>query len=143
MIGDYTVFSLLYAGGKLYRAEPSSVLNLCRGHIEGKKIPGLPDDFKVSERKITMGDLVEAEKNGSLLEVFGAGTAATVTAVDKYVPISPLSLSMTEWLTDVESGMRVGISICQLDPKGWVRSPRPCTTLSSESRRARSNHHGA
>jgi len=37
----------------------------------------------VSERKITMGDLVEAEKNGSLLEVFGAGTAAIVSAVDK------------------------------------------------------------
>jgi branched-chain amino acid aminotransferase len=60
-----------------------SVLNLCRGHIDGKSIPGLPSNLKVSERKITMGDLVEAEKNGSLLEVFGAGTAAIVSAVDK------------------------------------------------------------
>jgi branched-chain amino acid aminotransferase len=60
-----------------------SVLNLCRGHIDGKTIPGLPSNLKVSERKITMGDLVEAEKNGSLLEVFGAGTAAIVSAVDK------------------------------------------------------------
>jgi branched-chain amino acid aminotransferase len=51
--------------------------------VEGKKIPGLPSNLKVSERKITMGDLVNAEKDGSLLEVFGAGTAATVTAVDK------------------------------------------------------------
>lgn len=63
----------------------NSVLNLCRGHIEGKTLPGLPADLKVSERKITMGDLVEAEKNGSLLEVFGAGTAAIVSAVDKWV----------------------------------------------------------
>lgn len=62
------------------------MLKLCRGHVDGNKVPGLPDKFKVSERKITMGDLVEAEKNGSLLEVFGAGTAATVTAVDKCVP---------------------------------------------------------
>lgn len=67
------------------------MLKLCRGHVEGEKIAGLPDKFTVSERKITMGDLVEAEKNGSLLEVFGAGTAATVTAVDKYVPHSFLS----------------------------------------------------
>jgi branched-chain amino acid aminotransferase len=65
-----------------------SVLNLCRGHIDGKTIPGLPSNLKVSERKITMGDLVEAEKNGSLLEVFGAGTAAIVSAVDKWVDYS-------------------------------------------------------
>ena len=70
--------------GNIHRTKlTSSVLNLCRGHIDGKSIPGLPSNLKVSERKITMGDLVEAEKNGSLLEVFGAGTAAIVSAVDK------------------------------------------------------------
>lgn len=30
-----------------------------------------------------MADLVEAEKNGTLVEVFGTGTAAIVSAVDK------------------------------------------------------------
>ncbi len=30
-----------------------------------------------------MSELVEAQKNGNLLEVFGTGTAAVVSAVDK------------------------------------------------------------
>ena len=60
-----------------------SVLSLLQGHIDGHKLDGVPDKIKISERKITMGDLVAAEKDGSLLEVFGTGTAAIVSAVDK------------------------------------------------------------
>jgi branched-chain amino acid aminotransferase len=30
-----------------------------------------------------MKDLVDAEKNGTLLEVFGTGTAAIISSVDK------------------------------------------------------------
>jgi branched-chain amino acid aminotransferase len=59
-------------------------LEVAREHASGKnKIPGLPDNLKVSERKLIMKDLVEAEKNGSLLEVFGTGTAAIISSVDK------------------------------------------------------------
>jgi branched-chain amino acid aminotransferase len=37
----------------------------------------------VSERKIVMADIVDAAKNGTLVEIFGTGTAAIVSAVDK------------------------------------------------------------
>ena len=38
-------------------------------------------DLKVSERKITMGEVMEAQKKGRLLEMFGSGTAAVVSPV--------------------------------------------------------------
>ena len=60
-----------------------SVLSLLQGHINGNKLDGVPNKIKISERKITMGDLVAAEKDGSLLEVFGTGTAAIVSSIDK------------------------------------------------------------
>ena len=43
----------------------------------------MPEKLVVTERKMTMGEIVEAQKNGTLLEVFGTGTAAIVSAVDK------------------------------------------------------------
>lgn len=61
-----------------------SALQLARDHASGKvSIPGLPEKLEVSERKVVMKDVVEAEKNGTLVEVFGTGTAAIVSAVDK------------------------------------------------------------
>ncbi|GAA5891193.1 hypothetical protein JCM8208_002534 [Rhodotorula glutinis] len=60
-----------------------SVLALARDHASGKrKLAGLPDKFTVSERNLTMSELVEASRNGSLSEVFGSGTAAIVSCVD-------------------------------------------------------------
>lgn len=51
-----------------------SVLALARDHASGKlHIPGLPDNFKVSERPIKMSEVEAAAKSGSLLEVFGSG----------------------------------------------------------------------
>jgi branched-chain amino acid aminotransferase len=43
----------------------------------------LPEKLVVSERKTTMAELVEAEKNETLVEVFGTGTAAVISVVDK------------------------------------------------------------
>ncbi|WWC71077.1 branched-chain amino acid aminotransferase [Kwoniella pini CBS 10737] len=61
-----------------------SALQLARQHAKGELVvPGLPEKLVVSERKLIMADLVEAEKNGTLVEVFGTGTAAIVSAVDK------------------------------------------------------------
>ncbi|WWC62927.1 branched-chain amino acid aminotransferase [Kwoniella dejecticola CBS 10117] len=61
-----------------------SALQLARAHAKGDLVvPGLPEKLVVSERKLIMADLVEAEKNGTLVEVFGTGTAAIVSAVDK------------------------------------------------------------
>jgi len=60
------------------------VLEIARDHVSGKKrIAGLPDKLVVSERKLIMKDLVDAERDGTLKEVFGTGTAAIVSPVDK------------------------------------------------------------
>ncbi|BGP42173.1 branched-chain-amino-acid transaminase bat2 [Rhodotorula kratochvilovae] len=60
-----------------------SILTLVRDHASGKrKLEGLPDKLTVSERNLTMPEIVEASKNGSLKEIFGSGTAAIVSCVD-------------------------------------------------------------
>jgi branched-chain amino acid aminotransferase len=50
-----------------------SILEICRGFGE----------FKVSERTFYMSEVVEALKEGRVLESFGCGTAAIVTPVKK------------------------------------------------------------
>lgn len=40
-------------------------------------------NYEVSERKISVDELMEAEKNGSLKEVFGTGTAATISKIQE------------------------------------------------------------
>ena len=51
-----------------------SVLSLARGHV-AKTLPlkGLPEKFIVSERPVTMKEVRAASKNGTLVELFGAG----------------------------------------------------------------------
>ncbi|KDN45101.1 branched-chain amino acid aminotransferase II [Tilletiaria anomala UBC 951] len=62
----------------------ASILELARDHLAGKfPIDGLPSDLIVSEREINMAEVVEAEKSGCLLEMFGAGTAAIVSPVER------------------------------------------------------------
>jgi len=39
------------------------------------------DNLKVSERKITMGEVMQANEDGRLMEMFGSGTAAVVSPV--------------------------------------------------------------
>lgn len=77
-----------------------SVLALGRGHASGTHRLDLPDKFIVTERQVPMKEVQEASKNGSLVELFGAGafynphpplnvinfivgTAAVITTVDK------------------------------------------------------------
>jgi branched-chain amino acid aminotransferase len=61
-----------------------SVLTLARDHASGKhRLSGLPDSLIVSERPVSMAEVKEASKNGSLLELFGAGTAAVISPVDR------------------------------------------------------------
>lgn len=38
-------------------------------------------DFSVEERKITMGELIEANEESRLIEMFGSGTAAVVSPI--------------------------------------------------------------
>ncbi|KAG6885953.1 hypothetical protein C0993_007455 [Termitomyces sp. T159_Od127] len=61
-----------------------SVLALARDHISGKNpLPKLPDDLTVSERPVTMKEVKEASETGALVELFGAGTAAVISPVDR------------------------------------------------------------
>jgi branched-chain amino acid aminotransferase len=55
-----------------------SILQLARSGA----LTGLPKDLLVSERKITMGEVEQAAKEGRLREMFGAGTAAVVAPVE-------------------------------------------------------------
>jgi len=61
-----------------------SVLALARDHASNKhRLPGLSHNLIVSERPVTMAEIKEASKNGTLVELFGAGTAAVISPVDR------------------------------------------------------------
>ncbi|BGP15007.1 hypothetical protein JCM10213_002849 [Rhodosporidiobolus nylandii] len=63
-----------------------SVLALARAHADPSssfRLEGLPDRLVVSERTITMKEVRAASEAGTLLEVFGTGTAAIITSVER------------------------------------------------------------
>ncbi|KAF8898345.1 branched-chain amino acid aminotransferase II [Infundibulicybe gibba] len=61
-----------------------SVLALARGHISGScRLANLTDKLIVRERPVTMKEVKEASLNGHLVELFGAGTAAVISPVNK------------------------------------------------------------
>lgn len=88
-----------------------SVLALARERLA-------PKGWKVSERYLTMKDLAEAEEEGRLIEVFGAGTAAIVSPVrsiawkDRMVScgLKPeeeageIALTMKGWIEAIQYG---------------------------------------
>jgi branched-subunit amino acid aminotransferase/4-amino-4-deoxychorismate lyase len=57
------------------------------------------DGIELSVRSVFVAELIEAEKNGSLKEIFGAGTAAVVTVIkgfsyqDEYYELTPVDHS--------------------------------------------------
>ena len=85
-----------------------SILDLAR---EGKL-----GDMEVSERWLTMAEIMEAEKDGRLMESFGAGTAAIISPVkaihykgqDIHVPtgdsIGPVANSIWKTIVDIQYG---------------------------------------
>ncbi|KII93455.1 hypothetical protein PLICRDRAFT_49502 [Plicaturopsis crispa FD-325 SS-3] len=61
-----------------------SVLALARSHVDGtKRLPNLPENLVVSERPVTMAEVKQAAAKGQLVELFGAGTAAVISPVDR------------------------------------------------------------
>ncbi|KAK4055523.1 branched-chain-amino-acid transaminase bat2 [Microbotryomycetes sp. JL201] len=63
-----------------------SVLQLARAHVDPVHpltIAGLPQNVEVVERRICMGEVVEAVANNSLVEIFGTGTAAVISSVER------------------------------------------------------------
>ncbi|MGZ5243283.1 MAG: branched-chain amino acid aminotransferase [Bacteroidia bacterium] len=69
VIGDKIITPPL-TGTILHGITRNSVLTLLR-----------ENEFKVEERKITIDEIVEAYRNGTLKEAFGAGTAATIAMI--------------------------------------------------------------
>ena len=61
-----------------------SVLALARDHASGKRpIPGLPSDLVIEERGVNMVEIKSAVQKGELVELFGTGTAAVISPVDR------------------------------------------------------------
>jgi len=61
-----------------------SVIALAKGHASKTLIlQDLPEQFEINERPVTMKEVKEAVKNGSLVELFGTGTAAIICPVNK------------------------------------------------------------
>ncbi len=79
------------------------------------------NEFKVSERKITMSEVVKALEENRLLEMFGAGTACVVSPIkgihyrgrDLDVPLDPKDPSsnagpVTKRFADILLGIQYG-----------------------------------
>ncbi|TDL28555.1 branched-chain amino acid aminotransferase II [Rickenella mellea] len=61
-----------------------SVITLAKEHIFGKhKLQGLPENLVLNERPVTMTEVKAAAAQGTLVELFGTGTAAVISPVDK------------------------------------------------------------
>ncbi|KAH9982261.1 branched-chain amino acid aminotransferase II [Lactifluus volemus] len=61
-----------------------SILSLARSHAAGTlHIPKLTTKLTISERGVTMKEVCEAGQSGRLVEMFGAGTAAIVSPINK------------------------------------------------------------
>ena len=90
----------------------NSVIELCKSW-----------GYEVEERRISVDELIEAQKNGTLEEVFGTGTAAVISPVGKlrYVDevmtiqdgqTGPLSLKLYDTITGIQTGRLP-------DERGW------------------------
>lgn len=62
------------------------------------------EGLKVEVRPVIVSELVEAAKNGSLKEIFGAGTAAVISVIkgfsykDEYFEMAPIENSYASFL---------------------------------------------
>ena len=95
VIGDKIITPSL-DGTILHGITRNSILTLLR-----------ENEFKVEERKITVDEVVEAYRNGTLKEAFGAGTAATIAQIsaigygDEELVLPPVEQFHTaNWLLD-------------------------------------------
>ncbi len=103
-------------------------------NLSGSILPGITRDsviklaqkwgMKISERKISIDEVFEANENGALVEVFGSGTAAVISPVgeirygDKVLSIGDgtpgeTAMKFYDALTHIQYGM-------DEDTEGWV-----------------------
>jgi branched-chain amino acid aminotransferase len=102
--------------------------------LNGSILPGITRDSvirlakhwndNVSEKKISIDELMQAHAAGKLSEVFGSGTAAVISPVgeikygDRVITISggevgPVALKYYKAITDIQYGKAE-------DPLGWI-----------------------
>ncbi|MFH1982802.1 MAG: branched-chain amino acid aminotransferase [Pseudomonadota bacterium] len=102
--------------------------------LSGSILPGITRDsviklakswgMDVSERKISIDEIMRGHNNGQLKEIFGSGTAAVISPVgdirygDKDITVSdgkvgPIAQRLYKELTDIQYGK-------VKDPMGWV-----------------------
>ncbi|GFS68957.1 branched-chain-amino-acid aminotransferase, mitochondrial [Nephila pilipes] len=83
----------------VFLRNPSGVLELITPPLDGTILPGIIrqslldlayqwNEFKVSERHITMMEIIQAKTEGRLLEIFGSGTACVVCPVGSILYMS-------------------------------------------------------
>ena len=112
IIGNKAVTPDLGAGTILAGVTRDSVLTLLK-----------EAGFEVEERPISIDEVIDAYKSGSLFEVFGTGTAATVTLI-KELRYKDFVMhfntdewrtapTIKKWLTDIREGRRE-------DKYGWM-----------------------
>lgn len=109
---DGTVVTPMLNGSILPGITRNSVLELCRSW-------GIPTE----ERKVSVDELLEAQKNGKLEEVFGTGTAAVISPVGKLRYKDDVMVigngvigELSQKLYDTVTGIQLG----KLDdPFGW------------------------
>lgn len=105
-----------------------SVLALARERL-------VPQGWKVSERKYTMPELAEAAGQGRLMEVFGSGTAATISPVRNIswkgkmincglpedLEVGPIAQQMKDWIEAIQYGEEEGHPWSLVVDKGSIR----------------------
>ncbi|KZT35430.1 branched-chain amino acid aminotransferase II [Sistotremastrum suecicum HHB10207 ss-3] len=96
----------------------NSCLQLAEAHTTGREpLDTLKEKLHPSERAITMADLLNFSNSGTLLEVFGAATAAVITPVgrigyngsDIHIPtyeggLGPVGRNLYERIVDIQEG---------------------------------------
>lgn len=105
---------------------PALVGSILPGITRKSCIQVLKDNgYKVSERRISIDEVIEAQKNGTLDEAFGTGTAAVISPVglirykDVDYEIGGGKMGpITKWLYDTITGIQYGTAP---DPYGWKK----------------------
>lgn len=103
---------------------PATSGTILKGITRKTIIEILKDEgYKVTERKITIDEVVEADKKGELKEVFGTGTAAVIAVVDeiKYrdhvMHLNPDDYVVSKLAKNTINGLRNRTIV---DTRGWV-----------------------
>jgi branched-chain amino acid aminotransferase len=120
-VGTMNIFFVI--GKKIY----TPVLNgaILRGITRDSIITILKDEgYKVVEERVSIDKILKAHKKGKLKEVWGTGTAAVVSMVeriaigDQIVTLKPKKYKIGPHLKQLIDGLRVGKVD---DTRGWIQ----------------------